>query len=273
MARVPAEVDGFRLIERRAGAPWSWPVYRGGEGPPVVIMHEVFGLSTADLAFARRVCDEGFTVWLPVLAGPVPSATRCDALRAGARVCISSEITKLWTGRTSPIVTPLRALARYARQEGGTRGVGVVGMCMSGGFAIAMAADDAVLAAVAAEPALPFSTKITPWCAKDPGVSPDDLARISERLGAGTVALLVTRFTEDRKSPHRRVEALRAGLGTTGLTVEEIPSGPKNPFGFPEKAHSVLSDERLRHALGTPGGDRLESTVQEIVGLLRARIT
>lgn len=272
MPKQPAAIAGFTVVSPPDEVEWSWPVYRGGSGPAVVILHELYGLSKDDIAFAVRIRDAGFTVWLPVLIGPAPAKTRWDAAQAVAGFCISREIVKLRTGRTSPVVTPLRALARHALAQSGGTGVGIIGMCMSGGFALGTAVDDAVLAAVAAEPALPFASPITPWCAKDPGVSTDDLATIRTRLTRGDVEVFLTRFTSDRMSPATRFAALESALGSTGVKTDPIPSGPGSAPAFPKKSHAVLSTVPAHYNGGTPQRDRLDVTFRDVVDLLRRRL-
>ena len=83
----PRTVHGFSLVE--PADRWPWPVYRDGDGPPVLLLHELFGLSEDALRFARELAGAGFSVWLPVFAGPAPSYTRVDRIRAVAGICVS----------------------------------------------------------------------------------------------------------------------------------------------------------------------------------------
>ena len=58
--------------------------------------------------------------------------------------------------RSSPIADWVRLLCREVRDQRGVKGVGVIGMCLTGNFAIQLIGDDSVLAAVASQPAMPF---------------------------------------------------------------------------------------------------------------------
>lgn len=272
---MPPETLGpFALADRPAGAGWTWPVYRHGSGPPVVLIHELNGLTPPVLAYAERLAAEGFTVWLPVLFGAVPSETRLDQAKAAWALCVSREINTLRTGRTSTVVTPLRALARHAVDQaaGGGRGAGVVGMCFSGGFAIAMAADDAVLAGVAAQPAVPFP--LTPWCARDLGMSPGDVSAVRDRLESGDTALYVTRFTADWISRESRVREIARRLGTANVTVDELPSGPGNAYGFGRHEHSVLSaaPANPKYRPGSAAQARLAEAARDVAAFLHERL-
>ena len=51
----------------------------------------------------------------------------------------------------------LRALARDLKEKTGGKGVGVIGQCFSGGFALAAAVDDSVLAPVLSQPSVPLA--------------------------------------------------------------------------------------------------------------------
>jgi dienelactone hydrolase len=265
-AGYPPEVEGFTRVDPPPDAPWSWPVYRSGVGPPVVVLHEVFGLSPDVLGFARRMADDGFTVWLPVLAGPVPSTTLVDHLDAARTICVSREIHVLRTGRTSPVAVPLRALARWVAEVHGTPGVGVVGMCLTGGFALAMATEPSVLAAVSAQPALPAAIPLTP-CVRDVGLSRKDADDVRRRLAAGDVEVFVTRFSDDRISPPQRLRTIRRRLGSDGVEVDELPSAD-----FRMGEHSVLVEAPQHYAPGTPAADRLAWTAQRVSLFLHRRL-
>src|SRR5690349_8312409 len=133
----------------------SHQVFRDGDGPAVIVMHELPGLHPGVTDFARRLVRAGFTTYLPSLFGrPGAPFGAAELARSMPRVCVSREFTML-TDRTSRVVTWLRALAAHASAECGGTGAGVVGMCFTGGFALATAVEPAVLAAVLSQPALP----------------------------------------------------------------------------------------------------------------------
>lgn len=150
-------------------------------------------------------------------------------------------------GRTSPIVSWLRALAREEHGRCGGPGVGAVGMCFTGGFALGMMVDDVVVAPVLSQPSLPLP--LTRGMRSDLGLSPPDLARMIERAAAGT-CVLGLRFTGDRASPPERFERLRTLLGDRFVGVE-LDSSPGNPAGHRRGAHSVLTED-LDDRPGTP---------------------
>jgi dienelactone hydrolase len=221
-------------------------VYRAGSGPGVVVIHEVPGITPNVAAFARRVVDAGFTVAMPSLFGePGRPITGLYGLRSITHGCVSREFASWAVGRTSPVIEWLRALARDLHTRAGGPGVGAVGMCFTGGFALAMAVDDTMLAPVLSQPSLPFA--LGKRRRRDVGISPADLSRVQERAAAGQ-CVLGLRFTNDLAVPGERFEWLREQLGDQFLAVE-IDSSKGNPNGIPRVAHSVLTE----HFVDEPG--------------------
>src|SRR2546421_10872136 len=177
----------------------SRQVFRAGTGPAVIVIHEVPGLHPEVIAFGRRVVDAGFTVYMPSLFGtPGKPFGWAYSMRSIARACVAREFVTMATDRTSPIVSWLRRLAAVAHAECGGPGVGAVGMCFTGGFALGMMVDDTMLAPVLSQPSLPFG--LTPSRRRAVGISNADLARVKERTGRGA-CLLGLRFTEDAAVP------------------------------------------------------------------------
>jgi dienelactone hydrolase len=221
-------------------------VFRKGEGPAVVVISEMPGITPAVAGFARRVADLGLTAVMPHVFGqPGRPMSVGYTLTSMPPACVSREFACFATGKASPITVWLRALARDAHEQGGGPGVGVVGMCFTGGFALAMMVDDVVLAPVLSQPSLPFP--LTRAHKRDLGISDADLARVKERVDEG-VCVIGLRFTADRTSPAERFQRLRDELGD-GFIGVEIDSSPGNPHGNPRTAHSVLT----HHLVDEPG--------------------
>jgi dienelactone hydrolase len=221
-------------------------VYRTGEGPAVVVVHEVPGITPNVADFGRRVAAIGCTAVLPSLFGtPGKPIGLQYGLTSMVKCCISSEFTTFALKKTSPITVYLRALAKHEHERCGGPGVGVVGMCMTGNFALAMMVDDTVLAPVLAQPSLPFSMGAARKA--DLNLSNDDLARVKERAAAG-VCVLGLRFTGDKLVPAERFQTLRRELGDAFVAVE-IDSSKGNAKGHPSNAHSVLTEHLDEDAL------------------------
>ncbi len=177
------ELAGWACGSHTAGRV-THPTYRKGAGPGVVIVHEIPGITPEVLRFADEVVDRGFTVVLPHLFGdPGASASGGQIAKAIAQVCVSREFTKLRAGVASPVTDWLRSLARSLNDELGGPGVGALGMCLTGGFALAMMVDDCVAAPVVAQPALPAPLGKTR--AADLGLSPAAREVVRRRVAAG----------------------------------------------------------------------------------------
>ncbi len=224
------------------------PIYRAGSGPAVIVISELPGITPRVADFGRTVVGSGLTAVMPHLFGQDGRPPSAGYITSSiARACISREFTVMAAGRTSPIIGWLRALARDEHRRCGGPGVGVVGMCFTGGFALGMMVDDAVVAPVLSQPSLPFP--LSRRLRTDVGLSTPDLARVVERAAAGT-CVLGFRFTGDRASPPERFAHLRALLGE-GFIGVELDSSPGNPFGHRKGAHSVLTED-LDDRPGTP---------------------
>lgn len=205
----------------------------------MVVVHELPGIHPGVVEFGRRLVAAGYTVYLPSLFGrPGQPLTAGATIRSIVRVCVAREFAIL-ADRTSPVAHWLRALAVQAHAECGGPGVGAVGMCFTGGFALAMAVEPAVLAPVASQPGLP--APLTAGRRASLGLDAGDLARLTERARHG-LCVLGLRFSNDRGCPAERFDTLRRTLGEAFEGIE-IDSSPGNPFGIPARAHSVLTVE------------------------------
>lgn len=207
--------------------------YRKGSGPVVIVVHEIPGITPAVERFANDVVEAGFTVVMPDLVGtPGREVSGGYTISSMLKVCISREFTNMALKKTSPIISWLRALARSLHQDVGGRGVGAVGMCFSGGFALGMMVDDIMVAPVLSQPSMPFA--IGKARAADLNLSPDDAAVIAERAQQGC-QVLGLRFDQD-KLVGDRFSSLRSLLGDSFIAVEIPSSSPKD--------HSVLTEQR-----------------------------
>ncbi len=233
-------------------------VYRTGSGPAVVVMSEIPGITPNVARFARMVAGIGCTAVMPHLFGvDGQDPSMPYAVREISKACVSKEFVTLALDRTSPITTWLRALARSEHERCGGPGVGAVGMCLTGGFALAMMVDDAVVAPVLSQPSLPFPLGAERTRAL--GISDEDVERVKERVAAG-VCVLGLRFTGDRAAPPERFAALRELLGD-GFVGVELDSSKGNPHGHRAAAHSVLTED-LDDRPGTPTREALDQVLE-----------
>jgi dienelactone hydrolase len=227
-------LDGWVRGSHTAGDV-THPTYRKGAGPGVVIVHEIPGITPEVLRFADEVVDRGFTVVLPHLFGdPGAPATTGHILKSIVRVCVSKEFTKLKAGVASPVTDWLRSLARSLHGELGGPGVGALGMCLTGGFALAMMVDDSVAAPVVAQPSLPAA--IGKARAGDLGLSPADREAVRRRVDGGCQVLGV-RYRND-PATGTRFDTLTSVLGDGFIKVE-----------LEGKGHATLTADRQQVAV------------------------
>lgn len=232
----------------------SRQVYAAGEGPAVIVIHEVPGLHPGVVEFSKRVMARGHHVRMPSLFGtPGKPVSAGYALRSMVSGCVAREFTTWALNRTSPIIGWLRALAADAHAQCGGPGVGAVGMCFTGGFALGMMVDEAMLAPVLSQPSLPFPIGKKRKAAV--GISDADLEAVKQRAAQGA-CVMGLRFTADPFVRPERFETLRRELGDAFIAVE-IDSSKGNPHGLKKSAHSVLT-EHLVDEPGHPTVDALE---------------
>jgi dienelactone hydrolase len=225
-------------------------VFTRGSGPGVIVIHEIPGITPKVAAFANDVVSAGFTVVMPSLVGtPGRAVSTAYGFGSMLRLCVAREFTHWALQRTSPIIVWLRALAADLHASAGGPGVGAVGMCFSGGFALGMMVDTAMVAPVLSQPSLPLAMGKAARHA-DLNLSPADAERVAERAAAGC-EVLGLRFDQDRLVG-TRFDSLRALLGDAFIAVE-LPSTSK-------RDHSVLTE------------DRDEASVQRVIDFLEAKL-
>jgi dienelactone hydrolase len=202
-------------------------VHVAGTGPAVIVMTEMPGISPHVARFSRWVRDAGFSVYMPSLFGrdgAVPGAREGAAVFQ--RACVSAEFRALGANRSSPVTIWLRSLARLAHGECGGPGVGAIGMCFTGNFALTMMLEPAMLAPVLSQPSLPLD---------DPAgleIAPDELAAVSDRLEREDLTVMAYRFSGDQVCRAERFAAYSQALGDRFI-ARVLPDSAANPDTAP----------------------------------------
>lgn len=245
----------------------SKTVYVMGSGPAVIVLHEMPGISPQVARFARWVRDAGFTVYMPSLFGRDGAVPQADeGGQVFQRVCVSREFRVMAGGGTSPVVAWLRALAEQAHAECGGSGVGAVGMCFTGNFALSMMIEPAMRAAVACQPSLPLD---------DPGaieMSSEDATAVAERLKRDDLTVRGYRFDGDRFCMAARFDTYREKFGDRfdGRTLPDSAADPDpSPFFATHirSPHSVVT----QHLIDREGEPTLQAC-NEIISYLQAQL-
>ena len=252
-------LDGYEIGEFEHNRV-SHPVLKTGTGPAVIVMAEIPGITPRVAEFGRKIASIGCTAILPSLFGvPGEKPTAKNTLKTLRKACISKEFTALLTRRTSPITDWLRALAAFEHGRCGGPGVGAVGMCFTGGFALGMMMDERMIAPVLSQPSLPlpFGKKRK----RSLGISNKDLEVAKTRVAEG-VCILGLRFTNDSMVPAERFKRLEEEFGD-GFIAIEIDSAPGNSHGIGKRAHSVLTEELVNDP-GHPTHDALDSVLNHL---------
>ncbi len=248
MSAPVADLTGWTAAPFTGGG-YTHDVYRRGDGPGVVLIPEMPGIHPGVLGLGNHLVDNGFTVAIPSLFGePGRGKDPGYVVATIAKHCVTREFAALATNKQRPVAVFLRALARELNKETPGKGVGVIGHCFTGGFALAAAVDDSVLAPVLSQPSVPFP--LTKRHKSDPGVSDLELNAFKDRATNEGLCAIGLRFSDDKMSPGERFVTLKDRLGDA-FEVIEIDSGRGNQHGFSRMAHSVLTDE-VREVDGHP---------------------
>lgn len=243
-------------------------VHVTGSGPAVIVMAEMPGISPHVARFARWVRDAGFTVYMPSLFGTdgaVPSAEEGAAVFR--RACVSAEFRALGRGVTSPVTLWLRGLARLAHGECGGPGVGAIGMCFTGNFALTMMLEPSMLAPVVCQPSLPLD---------DPAgleISDEDLGEIAERLEREDLSVLAYRFQGDAFCRAERFAAYAEALGPR-FDGRVLPDPVDNPETRPPffKQHVPAPHSVMTVDLIDREGEPTLQARDEILAFFRQRL-
>ena len=237
---------------------WTRDVYRRGQGPAVIVIHEMPGMHPLVIRFADRVAAAGMTVFLPNLFGtagrPVSAGYALGQMFKG--VCISREFNAWHGGRSSQIVDWLRTLAKKVHGECGGKGVGAVGMCFTGGFALAMMTEQSVVAPVLSQPSMPVTFPKKNRAAID--ASDEEIACAKRRFTDENLSMIGLRFKGDKLAPPERFATYKKLFGDK---FEAIEIDDKDAEPGPMAAHSVLTIN-LQDRPGTPTKRAEERVIQ-----------
>lgn len=213
----------------RHGDPVTHKIYRRGDSRKIVLlMQELPGITDETLLLADRLVERGFRVVMPHLLGPMGKS---QMIRNSARLlCMRKEFHLLANGKSSPIVDWLAALCRKLKEEYNVPGIAVIGMCLTGDFAISLMANDAVLAAYASQPSMPLlGGRKVPF-------SPEEVEAIKSRLSTQG-PMLAARFSQDFICTARKFEALDKAFNNDGKELIQLDT--INRAG--RMKHSVLT--------------------------------
>ena len=151
-------LEGFEVYEfdgpLEDGNRVTHPVYFLGEGPPIIIWQELPGIGPETIALAKKIVASGYRIYLPHLFGPLGRLSFAGNI--GRLFCMRREFHLFAANMASPIAAWMAALCRDVRDRNEGQMVGTLGMCLTGGFALTLMADEAVIGGVASQPSLPL---------------------------------------------------------------------------------------------------------------------
>lgn len=239
-----------------------------GRGPAVIVMTEMPGISPHVARFSRWVRDAGFTVYMPSLFGRDGALVSAEeGVAVMQRACVSAEFRAFAANESSPVTVWLRALAKFAHEECGGPGVGAIGMCFTGNFALSMMLEPSMLAPVVSQPSLPLN---------DPAgmaMAPEELAAVRERLDREDLTVMAYRFAGDKFCGAQRFAAFSEALGDR-FVAHVLPDDAANtdlpPFFATHVTtpHSVVTAHLIDEA-----GQPTIAARDEILSFFKMRLT
>ena len=221
-------------------------VYQRGTGPHVVILPEVPGLHKQVFALGDRLVNHGFQVHLLSLFGKDGEPFRYrDTPSCLLKACIRKEFAVFAQHRSSPITNWVRAYCS-SLHEHTQKGIGLIGMCLTGNFALSMLAEPWMLAPILCQPSLPLYPKDAVH------VDPNIIKNSSQKV-------LAMRFSNDILCPRKRFTALQKDLGER-IELLELDSSIGNQHKILPIAHSVLTKDFVDKE-GHPTKEALKHTI------------
>ena len=225
-------------------------VYRRGSGAPVVLIQELPGIGVETLHLADQFVCNGFEVFMPHLFGPLGRTSMAgNLLRV---MCMRKEFSLFSSNKSSPIVDWLKALCKSVKEETKVNGVGVIGMCLTGNFAISLMGDDAVLAAVAAQPAMPFHNPAALH------MSESEIQSTRDRIDA-TAPMMAFRFERDKLSKESKFRCIQDTFNDDSERVRLCR--------LPDKGHSVFTLDFVND-----DGHPTKKALQEVLGYFKQQL-
>jgi dienelactone hydrolase len=213
-------LDGFERTMLRTGP---------RTGAPILLLHELPGMTPEDMDLARHLGTDGFSVYLPLLFGAVGQHNA----RAGYRQsCQHDEFVCHARSTRSPILDYLgRITDKILEDAGPAHPLGIIGMCLTGILPLALLRPR-VEAAVLCQPTVPFTTlalgRPIGRQKKDLGLGPDDL----QHARGSHVPMLLTHYLSDHLCPPDRVQVIEDTFSRRVATI-----------GVAGKGHSTLATD------------------------------
>lgn len=214
-------------------------IYRSKHGTmPLLILHELPGMSPSFLHYCRDMIGKDFRVYAPLLfKSPNEKMSQIQQ----RLFCISREFKQLFTLRSvdedgAPFASWLLALVSEVSKQNPEKKIGVVGMCLTGSFAIAAIVHPSVNAAISCQPSYPFFRNIETL-----GLSKTQRQEVADRASSLSIPCAKGyRYKGDRICRASHMRALKSVLGSSfecfpelaGSQHSTLTSGSRNPEVF-----------------------------------------
>ncbi len=229
---------------------------------PILLLHELPGMTPECLILATNLAADGFTVHVPLMFGkPDQNQTFWNSVR----LLFNPKWNLYHKHRTSAIAGDLRKLTQEISQQHQQKPMAVIGMCLTGSLPLALLSEPNVMLVVLSQPATPL-WRFTFDQRAALALSPCDLRFAEKRVAKENIKVIGLRFAADRICQAQRFENLQYCFGTNFLDwtipLRDCP---------PDQPHSVLC-ENYDNTEGSATRSRLETLKQHLAKLKSASV-
>lgn len=214
--------------------------------PPVVLLHELTGLSPGTLAYAEELSKD-FTVYVPLLFGEKGKFSLTKGLWAywfeGFLEFFPGGEWGIPSQGSAPIVNWLRGVVQKVAERHTQQPIGIIGNCMTGPIPVALLDNPQVGAAVVAQPALPLRFW---WYADEDKTSLGLALEDVQKAGESAAKIYGLRFETDCMAHPEKHKTLHDTFGARYINGE-IPASAYQIDGKQVKAHSTLIGSWRKH--------------------------
>ncbi len=217
---LPARTSFTEFQVKGGSSGYKYPVFRTPvNGPPVLVLHELNGLTPPTLQFCQELGQRGWTVYAPALFGGYGGFGQGTFSAIAGGLAISKP---RWVenekGSSGQVVEDVTAIIRWVASQHSGQKIIVMGNCLSGGFPLAYLPMPEVKAGIVCQPAMPMPTAWELFTHSQPEAERQDWGLSPAQMDAAVASirdgkpLLGFHYLADPLAPFEKFSALHDRL-------------------------------------------------------------